>query len=227
MTDLEQGGAAVDPAIGAAPALRRRSTLVRLGVLAAVAVLALSVRSAGLLSPDPSGFQLPPLPAAAQVSPGLLRGGQPAELDLVLLRDDFGVRGVVDVDGASAEEQAVTAGLGMHLLEVTVGEQGPSPQQLLELARFVRSETAAATDGGRVGAVYLHDTTGTGPVLGVSAALLLLDHVPLRDVLNRLQSDGPDAVTPATRHVLQQIADVADGRAATDNSYSVLGEVIQ
>lgn len=127
MTDLEQGGAAVEPVIGAAPALRRRSTLVRLGVLVAVAVLALSVRSAGLLSPDPSGFQLPPLPAATQVSPGLLRGGQPAELDLVLLRDDFGVRGVVDVDGASAEEQAVTAGLGMHLLEVTVGEQGPSP----------------------------------------------------------------------------------------------------
>jgi hypothetical protein len=225
MTDVVHGSPPAVRAIGAAT-LPRRARLVRLGVLAGLVVLALGVRSAGLLSPDPSGYQLPPLPAAAQVAPGLLRGGQPAELDLVLLRDDFGVRGVVDVDGASAEEQAVTAGLGMRLLEVAVGEQGPSPRQLLELARFARSAATAPPSGGRAGAVYLHDTTGTGPVLVVSAAMLLLDHVPLPEVLGRLRADGADELTPATRHVLQQIADVAAGRAAPDNPYSVLGEVI-
>jgi hypothetical protein len=200
--------------------------VLRLCVLAAVAVLALGVRSSGLLRPDPSGYQLPPLPAAARVAPGLLRGGQPAELDLVLLRDDFGVRGVVDVDGPSAEERAVTVGLGMRPVEVTVGDEvAPSPQQLLELVRFVRSETVAATDG-RIGTVYLHDTTGTGPVLVVSAALLLLDRVPLADVRSRFPAEGPDAFTPAQSLALEQIADVASGRATTDNPYSVLREVI-
>jgi hypothetical protein len=199
----------VTPGFGPVEPLSRRRRAAVLAALAVLLVLALGIRASGALRgerPDPS---LPPLPAAVVVAPGLVRGGQPQDLDLVRLRHDHGGYGLVDVDGMTLEEQAVARGLGLRTLQLTVPEGGaPTAAHLVALVDFVRS-AGIGTDR----MVYLHDTTGQGAVVTVAAMLQLLRGVPLATVLG----PAPEREFSARQTLaLRQLdAVVRDGARAT------------
>src|SRR5262249_19147234 len=132
----------------------------RLLGLAVLLALALLVRASGVLHPAAARPPPPPLPGAALVGPGVLRGRQPPGLDLAHLPDRFRVRAVVDVDGTSVDEQAVAGGLGLRLLALHLYDTAvPSADDVLAVLALVRLVRGAG------GAVYLHDSTGHGPVL--------------------------------------------------------------
>lgn len=209
------------PAFGPVAALSRRH---RGGVVAAlvVAVAALLlVRASGVLHPD-RDLSLPPVPAAALVAPGIVRGGQPTELDLVRLRDDFGVRAVVAVGGASVEERAVTRGLGVALLELDVADSVEPPAAvLLALIRFLRQvDPAAGRDGG--GIVYVHDLTGTGPVVVVAAMLQLLSGQQLSAVLAGLDPGELEGLGTPELVALTEVAAAARGDGGAAGEYRAL-----
>ena len=198
------------PAFGAcAPPGRRRLVAVPL-VLVLLLGAALGVRASGVL--DPVDPYLPPLPAAARVAPGLVRGGQPADIDFLRLRDAYGVRAIVDVDGMDVEEQAVTGSLGFRTLQLNVAEgRPPTAQDLLSLVRFLRSTVATRPGSGGTGVVYLHDFDGRGPVVIVSAMLQVLRGAALATVLEGLRAGGAPALTGVESLALSEVAGVRAG----------------
>lgn len=202
------------PALGRSPRLPTRSIVLRAVVLAGLLVLALVVRASGLLQSGAS--ELPPLPAAASVLPGVFRSATPAENDYVQLRDTFGAKGIAAVVTApatqpSAEEQAVVPALGMRLHTVTVAaDAAPDAAQLAALREFVR---------GAGGPVLLHDDTGTGPVVVTAALLQLLDGRPIDDVRSGL---GGAQLTPAQDQALTDLAGALAGTAGPSNPYASL-----
>ena len=201
------------PAFGAcAPYGRGRRILVPV-VLIVLLGAALGVRASGVLRSGPA--DRPPLPAAAEVAPGLVRGGPPADIDLLHLRDVYGVRAVVDVDGMDVEERAVTGSLGLRTLELNVAAgRPPTAGELLELVRFLRSTVAT-------GVVYLHDSDGRGPVVIVSAMLQVLRGVAPATVLDGLRAAGAPAFTGAESLALSEVAGVRDG-TTPGGAYAVL-----
>ena len=197
------------PAFGPVEPLSRRRRAAVLAALACLLALALGIRASGVLRGDPPDPSVPPLPAAVVVAPGLVRGGQPQDLDLVRLRHDHGGYGLVDVDGMSVEEQAVARGLGLRTLQVPVPDGGaPTAAHVVELVDFIRS---AGIGPDRV--VYLHDTTGQGAVVAVAGMLQLLRGVPLSTVL---ASAPESSFTARQLQALRQVhAVVQDGARAT------------
>jgi hypothetical protein len=198
------------PALGGSTPLGRRGMLVRLVALTVLAGAALGVRATGVLHP---GEPSPPLPGWARVDDRVLRGGQPTDLDLMQLRDSFGVRAVVDVDGTDVDERAVTEGLGLRLLVLDVGpSEAPAPQDVLAVARLAR------TAGGPV---YLHDSTGHGPVVAVAAALRVLGGTPVR----ALPPADTAGLSPAQVLALRDVETVVRGGRPRDDGYAKLREV--
>jgi hypothetical protein len=211
MTNPPPGG----PAFGPVEPLGRRARAVVLAALATLLVLAFGIRASGVLRGDPPDPSLPPLPAAVVVLPGLVRGGQPQDLDLVRLRHDHGGYGLVDVDGMTVEEQAVARGLGLRTLQLTVPEGGaPTAAHLIALMDFVRS-AGIGTD--RV--VYLHDATGKGAVVAVAAMLQLLRGVPLSTVLASAPAGGFSA---SQLLALRQVYGVVRNGAPATGPYAEL-----
>ncbi|GEL17314.1 hypothetical protein [Pseudonocardia asaccharolytica] len=201
------------PALGAVAPLGRRRVLARAGLLLGLLVLAMLVRATGVLHPDPGPDALPPLPAAAKVVPGLLRAGAPTETDLVLLRDTFAVRGVVVIGAASVEEQAVVPALGMRLLQLDVAEgAAPTAAQVQQLDAFVRSVRAEGP-----GVVFMHDASGTGPVVVAAAMEQLVAGRPLPEVLAGLSAAELDGLSAAQ---LQALRDAARAAPAAGSSVS-------
>ncbi|MFC5993593.1 hypothetical protein ACFQE5_05105 [Pseudonocardia hispaniensis] len=193
------------PALGTTAPLGRRRVLARAAVLVGLLVVAMVVRATGVLHPDPGADGLPPLPGAAHVLPGLLRAGAPTETDLVLLRDTFDVRGVVVIGSASVEEQAVVPALGMRLLQLEVAEgAAPSAEQVRRLDEFVRSVRAAGP-----GVVFMHDESGTGPVVATAAMVQLVAGRPLSEVLAGLSAAEKEGLSAAQNQALQDIAGAA------------------
>jgi hypothetical protein len=210
------------PAMGNLPALGRHAVLLRVtAVVCLLAVLVLT-RNTGALRAEPADSLVPPLPAAAQVVPGVLRGAAPSDVELSRLRDSYGVRAVVAVAGASIEERAVVRSMDLELFEPAVlGEGPPGPEQMLELVRFVRSATAVP---GQV--VYVHDAFGRGPDLITAAAMLqVLDGATAPAVLAGLRPEERAVLGPAHLAALDAVAAVADGTATPDNPYVILREV--
>jgi len=200
------------PAFGAAAPLGRRPAALRVLVLAALLAAALVVRATGVL--HPAGTGLPALPGVAVVEPGIIRGGQPGDGDLADLRDGYGVRALVDVDSTDVDERAVAGGLDLRMLALQVPTTGaPPPADLLALVRFLRSAD---------GTVYLHDTTGHGPVVVVAAVLRLLRGVPLADVLRALPREDVAALSEAQLLALHEVAAVVAGTAPPTSPYAGL-----
>jgi hypothetical protein len=204
-----------DPAFGRSEPLGWWRGGLRLLGLAVLLALTLLVRASGVLHPAAAGPPLPP--GAALVEPGVLRGGQPQDLDLANLRDRFRVRAVVDVDDTSVDEQAVAGGLGLRLLALHLyGTAAPSADDVLALVRFVRGA------GGAGGAVYLHDSTGHGPVLVVAAVLRLLRGVPLTTVLRQLSRDEIASLSMEQLLALYEVQAVVRGVEPVPVRYAAL-----
>jgi hypothetical protein len=204
-------------ALGGVEPLHRRQVVLRVVVVLVVLGLGLLVRSSGVLhNGDPL---LPPLDGAAQVVPGVLRAGPATETELMLMRDSFHVRGVVAIGDLTVEEVAVTKALGMQLLTIEISDvDAPSPQQVVELVRFVRANTQGD------GTVYLHDGDGSGPVLVTAAIVQLTEQVPLADVLARLTPQERAALTPAQNLALQDVAAALAG-GIPSGPYAAIREV--
>jgi hypothetical protein len=206
-------------ALGGIEPLSRRRIVLRVVVLAVVVVLGLLARSSGVLhQADPV---LPPLDGAAQVLPGVLRAGPATETELMLMRDSFDVRAVVAIGDRTVEEIAVTRALGINLHTIEIADvDAPSPQQVVELVRFVR----ATTDEGR-GVVYLHDGDGSGPVLVTAAIVQLAEQVPLAEVLARFTPQEQAALSPAQNLALQDLAAALTGSGVPSGPYAAAREV--
>jgi hypothetical protein len=146
------------PAIGTISALPRAQRWRRLMVLIVLLGVALSVREADLLHPTPDGASnLPPLPGAAEVEPGIVRGGEPGDLDLIRLRDYFSVRSVVQLDREDPEERAVAEGLGLAILQLAIPEgEAPTAEQMLAVVAVARAAEAARSVDPHHD-VYIHD----------------------------------------------------------------------
>ena len=211
------------PAMGPIPPLGRRAVLLRITVVVCVLALSVLVRNTGALNREAEDSRVPPMPDAALVLPGVVRGGAPSDTELAQLHAAFDVRAVVAVGGASVEERAVARDLDVRLLEFDVGaEVPPSPDQLLELVGFVRATTDVPGQ-----AVYVHDATGSGPELVVTAAMLqaLGDPTARRSVLDRLDATERVALGAAQLSAVEAVVAVADGVADADNPYAPLREV--
>ena len=210
------------PAFGACEPLGwRRSTAVVL-VLAALLGFALFVRASGAMRTGPTDTSLPPLLAVATVAPGVLRGGEPSDIELLRLRDTYGVRGVVDVDRMDVEEKAVTAGLGLRTLQLTVTDgQPPTAEEILRLVRFLRSTAATQPGNDGSGVVYIHDFDGRGPVLVVTAMLQIMRGVPLSTVLDGLRAGDSRGLSAAQLRALHEVDRVVRGVPPT-RAYSAL-----
>ncbi len=154
------------PGLGPGSWLPRPSLLRRFGV-AVLIVLALGgakVAVGHAEVKDPLGN----LPDAAEVAPGLLRGGSPDDVGLEALATTLNVDGVINVGGPSVAEQATADFLGeAYLYENVAAGQAPSSTQLQAMADFLRRYTR----GGKV--VYLHDGSDGGRAV-VTAGMLLL-----------------------------------------------------
>ena len=207
------------PALGPLPALGRRAVLLRITVVVCLLAVAVLARNSGAIRED-ADSTVPPIPGAAQVLPGVLRGAAPSDAELVRLRDSYQVRAVVAVGGASIEERAVIRSLDLEVLELDLPDDAPpEPGAVLELTRFVRAEQ------GRT--VYVHDSGGgASPALVTAAASLqVLDGVPVPDVLGGLTPEERAVLGPLQVAALDAMAAVADGVATPDDPYLVLREV--
>jgi hypothetical protein len=187
------------PAIGNLGRLPRRARLGRLAVALGLAVALLAGR---FFLNVGAGTPLPPLPGAAQVTPHVLRGGQPDDLDLELLAEQYRVRAVVNLNRPNVEERAVTAAQHQAYLEIPIAaDAAPTWPQLATIAEFLRRYT------GRGQVVYLHDNGGGGSVVATTEMLVLLRGEPLRQVLRSTRREQPSLGS-------QQMLDVFDLAAA-------------
>ena len=210
------------PAFGTCPPAGLRRRVVVLAVLVVLLTAALGVRASGVLRSGQTDESLSPTLAVTGVAPGLLRGGQPVDVELLRLRDDYGVRAVIDVNRMDVEEQAETRDLGLRTLELDLGDgQAPTAPDMLRLVRFLRSTVAPRPGSGGTGVVYLHDADGRGSVLVLSAMLQVLRGVPLATVLDGLRAGGAPALSDAQSAALSDMERVRIGAAPT-GAYAVL-----
>ncbi len=211
------------PALGRVDTYSRRTVVRRGAFIAAPLILALLVRTSGLLSPAPDLSPLPGLPDSVEVAHGLVRGGPAQELDLVGMHDNYGVRWLVDLEPADAEEEAVARQLGMKLLQLDISDGVPTVPQITTLLHFLAG-TAAANGGvrGSTEVVYMHDRTGCGPVLVVSAALQLLREQPLSQVLSTFSPAELSCLSTTEMVVLQDVEAATQGGDAPSGRYAQL-----
>jgi hypothetical protein len=183
--------------------------------------LALLVRASGVLHRGNDDPSLPPPPARAEVALGVVRGSQPSDLDLVRLRDDYGIRAVIAVNAPTVEEQATTRALDLRLLVLHVPDRGAPPAtDILAAARFLHSASVGA--GADSQGVFIHDTTGQGPVLVVSCMLRLLHGEPLSTVVRQLSRADLGNVTPQQLRALRELDAALRGQPAAPGPYAAL-----
>jgi hypothetical protein len=208
------------PTFGECRSLGWRQRALVLAVLFTLLAAAVLIRFSGVLRPVSA---LPPLPGAAVVAPGVVRGGEPSDQDILRLRDRYGVRAIVDVETMDLEEQAVTRSLSMPSLALAVAEgRAPSADQILLLARFLRSTLPASRDDD-AGVVYLHDSDGGGPVLVVAAILQLLRGTPSDVVFGQLPLPASRGFTSEQQRALREVAAVVEGRSVTGRYAALRG----
>jgi hypothetical protein len=210
------------PALGQYVPVRRPVLVARISVLLLLPISGLAVRASGVLQ-DPFS-PLPALPHAAQIVPGVVRAGQPEERDFVRIRDDYGVRAVIAVNGrddsvlSGPEEQAITSSLGMEFLRLRVrpgaaltARQATAVAELLRRQRPSRHTSASL--------VLVHDRTGIGPVNLVSAVIQILNRQPAAVVLDPAARPDTYRFGPRQRTGLRQLADAVRGAAKPGNPY--------
>jgi hypothetical protein len=160
--------------------VRERKFRLRLLIGAVVLVGAAFVLRLQVLQ-DP-GEQLPAVPHASWILRGqTLSGGQPRDLDLLNLRDLFGVSGVVNLRASGSIEGRTVRDFGMSYLWISViPEHAPD---LVEMDRIVSFVRAHAVSGDTV---FIHDDLGLERVRPVGVMMLLADGVPLQTAVERV-----------------------------------------
>jgi hypothetical protein len=185
----------------------------------------MTVRTSGILHDRTS--TLPALPHAAAVVAGVVRSGQPEEADLVRLRDDYGVSAVVAINGrndstmSDVEERAAAESLGLRFVQLQIPDgAAPSPSQMYALVELLRTLRPSARTAPNL--ILLHDRTGDGPVVMVSAMVQILNDQPAKQVLDRLPQTANRGLSPAQITALRQLAEVVGGSIGSDNPYASL-----
>jgi hypothetical protein len=204
-------------ALGSLVSVGRQHALARIGMLALLLALGLAVRSSGLLQDEPS--TLPALPDAAVVAPGVVRSGQPNEPDLVRIRDDYGVRAVIAINGrddstlSAVEEQTVAASLGLRFEMLRIPDDAAlTPAQVSVVAKLLLAMNPSAQTSPNL--VLVHDRTGRGPVLLLSAVIKVLDRQPVDAVL-----DSVAGLSLQQRLSIRQMAAAVGGSPGPNNPY--------
>ncbi|WP_250007257.1 glycosyltransferase family 39 protein [Actinoplanes sp. M2I2] len=213
-------GTTRSPALGELVPVSRRATLVRAGALTALLAAALVVRAGGFLHEEPS--TVPALPQAAAIAPGVVRTGQPAEADLVRLHDDYGVRGIIAIDGrddstlSDDEEEAAAESVGIQFLSLTSPEGAAlSAGQVSAVASLLHRTRSTGPPSPNL--VLLHDRTGDGPVVLLGAAVRILGREDAGEVL----ASTPE-LTAAERRSLADLAAAVKGNGGANNPYAAL-----
>jgi hypothetical protein len=211
------------PAFGYVASFPRRTLMKRTLCIIFPLICALLIRSLGLISPSPDDSPLPGLPDSVEVTHGLIRGGQPQELDLVGMHDNYGVRWLVDLEPADVQEEAVARQLGLNLLQLDVADGVPTASQMKKLVGYLAT-TAAATgrSRGSTEVVYMHDQSGCGPVLVVSAVLELLRREMLSDVVAKFSPAERSCLTAKEIAALQDVAAATQGADPRPGPYAEL-----
>jgi hypothetical protein len=193
-----------EPALGGFAKLGRRQTIVRI-VLVLVALAVLGGQVTGLFPLVRKGTPVAPL-GATTVASDLMRGGQPADADLIALRDQYRIRAVVNLAGTDVAERAVAQDLDMGYLELEIPpDAAPTAAQLGRIVAFLRTYVE------RRQVVYLHDLSGREWSVVTSAMLLLLRGDGLDQVLAAFPAADRSAITAAQ---LTALRDVAAAKAA-------------
>jgi hypothetical protein len=213
------------PALGQYAPVRRRVLVARISVLMLLSICGLGVRASGILK-DPIS-PLPAIPNAAPVIPGVARSGQPKEADFVRVRDDYGVRAIIAVEGrddaifSRVEEKAIATSLGMEFLHLRVSPGAAlTPQQTKAVAGLLSRQRPSEHTSPSL--VLVHDRTGTGPVNLVSAAIQILDRQPAASVLDPTTPYAAYRFEPRQRAALRQLSDAIAGAAEPGNPYGSL-----
>jgi hypothetical protein len=171
---------AIPAAIGFGYVARGRLLMIRLLVLVVVAGIgagALSVKVGRHAGANP----LPPLPGAAYVTPHLVRGGQPADFEMLRLRNSYHVRAIVNLRLSRDSERDIAASFGLDFLSLPLAaEAAPTADDLATLVTFVRRY-----DNGSA-VVYLHDDVGGDRAVTAGLMLLLLRGESLGAVMTTL-----------------------------------------
>ncbi|GAA0492303.1 hypothetical protein Ade02nite_68900 [Paractinoplanes deccanensis] len=209
---------APDPGLRELTPVSRRAVLTRVGALAALLAAALTARV--VLHEEPA--TLPALPHAAPVAPGVVRAGQPDEADLVRLHDDYGVRGMIAINGrddstlSGDEERAAAESVGIRFVGLRIGDgDALSAEQVASVARLLRDTRAGGDSAATL--VLLHDRTGDGPVGLLAAVVRVLDREPLDEVLASAPGLGGEQ-----RASLAHLAAAVTGSGGADNPYAAL-----
>jgi hypothetical protein len=173
MTEVAQIRAAhrsaVTPAVGFGHLIRGRALVGRLLLLAIVVALAagaLWFKTLTRANPD----ALPPLPGVARVTPHVIRGGQPADFDLLQLRNAYRVRAVVTLRLSAADTEGdIAAGFGLGFLPLPIAtDEAPTAAGLATLVAFLRRYATGSA------VVYIHDDIGGGRAITTGLMLLML-----------------------------------------------------
>jgi len=172
------------PAIGGRGWLPRHTRIIRVIVVLAAVIVLLGAK---ILLASVSGrtTSSPRHPGLAIVSPGLLSGSKPSDVDLHSMAERWNVRAVANVGQPSIEERAVTAGLQQGYLESPLAaRQAPTWPQLENLGRFLQLQR-----GG--GIAYIHDDgeAGGGRAVVTAQMLLLLSGTSLPEVLRKMTAE--------------------------------------
>jgi hypothetical protein len=116
----------------------------------------------------------------------LMRSSQPQDIDFANLRDQFGIRGVVNLRRVESLEPNVVKSFGIAYLHVQIApNMVPTPAQLAKIVAFLRRETAAGH------AVLVHDENGRNPVTLVTALLGVLGGISSEAAVKRATVDRP------------------------------------
>jgi hypothetical protein len=218
-------GAPTLPALGRILPVRRRTLVSQVSLLILVPLSGLGVRASGVLQPQESVF--PALSHAAAVIPGVVRTGQPKEADLVRVRDDYGVRAVIAVNGeddstfSAVEERSVAAGLQLDYLPLRVSAGEPlSPAQVTAVAAMLRRQRPSAKSA--PSKILVHDLTGDGAVSLVAAVIRVLDRQSPTAATDRSTMPAAYRFAPGQQRALRQLADAVAGVAKPGNPYDAL-----
>jgi hypothetical protein len=202
-------------------------------VLLAIAVLGVTLVSRGASSlgqalTGAADQGSPALPAGVvRVGPEIVRGEQLTESDLTRLRDDVGVKAVVNLGEQEPGARAAAQDLGLDYRELEFPPgHAPSPAQLGELMTLMRES------GGEASPVYLRDAAGQGRAVVTTSMIQIIEGKSLNTVLAELPPGDRDRLTPkqiTAMVILAEAISAPDPQApqVQSNPYAPLREIAE
>lgn len=205
---------AIPAAIGIGHIVRGRALagrLLLLFVVAGLAAGALGLKVADRANPE----SLPPLTGAARVTPHVLRAGQPADFELVQLRDAYHVRAVVNLRFAADAEGDIAASFGLDYLWLPLATgAAPTAADLDSLVSFVRRYDSGSD------VVLVHDDVGGGRAITAGLMLLMLRGGSMDAVMSTLSAEERQLLSAQQSSALATLHEALTGQGdLTGNGY--------